>query len=51
MCDRIKDSVKSDRVLIVMGTCCSGAASGARGDESADNFNTQQLAQAMGKSS
>lgn len=49
ICERIKNSVNTDRVVIVMDTCYSGAASGAKGSEGADNFNVTELAQAMGK--
>lgn len=50
ICERLKNSVNTDRVVIVMDTCYSGgAASGARGAEGADNFNASELAQAMGK--
>jgi tetratricopeptide (TPR) repeat protein len=48
--DRIKNAVKSDRVLIVMDTCYSGgAAASARGGETPDTFDANKLAQDMGK--
>lgn len=47
---QIKERVKTDRVLIVMDTCYSGAAaSGARGSELPDNFDAHQIAQGTGR--
>lgn len=49
LCDQIKERVKTDRVLIVMDTCYSGAAaSGARGIERAANFDAEAIAQGSG---
>lgn len=46
---RIKKSVNTDRALIVMDTCYSGAAAGAaRGDEQPANFAVEEIAQGTG---
>ncbi len=51
LCSQIKERVKTDRVLIVMDTCYSGAAaSGARGiGREADNFDANVIAQGAGR--
>ncbi|MBP7862475.1 caspase family protein [bacterium] len=46
---RIKEGVKTDRALIVMDTCYSGAGvPGAKALNSADNFDAQDIAQGSG---
>ncbi|MDX2106767.1 MAG: caspase family protein, partial [Candidatus Melainabacteria bacterium] len=46
---RIKEGVKSDRALIIMDTCYSGAGvPGARGLDEYDNFDAAALAQGSG---
>lgn len=47
---QIKERVKTDRVLILMDTCYSGAAvAGARGAEQGANFDPQVIAQGTGR--
>lgn len=47
---QIKERVRSDRVLILMDTCYSGAAaSGARGAEQGANFDPNVIAQGTGR--
>lgn len=49
LCNQIKQRVQTDRVLIVMDTCYSGAAvPGAKGDERGDNFDANTIAQGSG---
>lgn len=49
LCERIKTAVKSQRVLIVLDTCYSGGATAnAKGGESPDNFDSNDLARRMG---
>lgn len=47
--ERIKEAVKTDRALVILDTCYSGAAAtGARGGETPANFSAQSLAQGTG---
>lgn len=47
---RIRDGVKTDRALIVMDTCFSGAGvPGAKSLNVADNFDAQEVAQGCGR--
>jgi hypothetical protein len=50
LCAQIKQRVRTDRVLIVLDTCYSGAAaSGARGLVRSDNFDPEAIAQGSGR--
>jgi tetratricopeptide (TPR) repeat protein len=51
LCSQIRERVNTDRVLIVMDTCYSGAAaSDARGlERTADNFDAEVIAQGAGR--
>lgn len=47
---RVKDGVKTDRALIVMDTCYSGAGvPGSRGINDYGNFNANEIAQGFGR--
>lgn len=47
--ERIKQAVKTDRALVILDTCYSGAAAaGARGGETPANFSAHSLAQGTG---